>query len=105
MNFLYIKVILNGDNDYFFNRVIGIYAGKGVSDTHTFLDDSSPSCSMSRCNSFSCAGSTVEGAPDMRQEAEAVFGKAMTSRSEVAPTKIMTSRSNPKAMPPCGGVP
>ena len=33
---------------------------------------------------------------------EAVFGKAITSRSESAPTKRWTMRSRPYAIPPCG---
>ena len=45
------------------------------------------------------------GASTIRSIALAVFGKAMTSRRLVAPARIMTIRSRPSAMPPCGGVP
>ena len=41
----------------------------------------------------------------MRSVPLAVFGKAMTCRSEVSPARIMTIRSRPSAIPPCGGVP
>ena len=67
----------------------------------------SPRCSPSTAipSSASCRGSTPEGASVIRSVAEVVFGKAMTSRIEAAPASSMTSRSRPRAMPPCGGAP
>jgi hypothetical protein len=41
----------------------------------------------------------------MRSCARAVFGKAITSRSDSARAIIITIRSTPKATPPCGGAP
>src|SRR5690625_726016 len=55
--------------------------------------------------SFSCAVSTGPGASVNGSDAEAVFGKRMVSRKFVFPARSITSRSNPSAIPPCGGVP
>src|SRR5438445_509639 len=46
-----------------------------------------------------------DGASVIRHAARCVFGNAMTSRMESAPARSITSRSNPMAMPPCGGAP
>ena len=51
------------------------------------------------------AAATSAGAPVIGQMARWVFGNAITSRSESAPQRIITSRSRPKAKPPCGGAP
>ena len=52
-----------------------------------------------------CASLTGVGASTIRSIAFAVLGNGITSRSESAPARIMTMRSSPSAMPPCGGVP
>src|SRR5215467_1687110 len=41
----------------------------------------------------------------MRSAPRAVFGKGITSRIELSPARIITIRSRPSAMPPCGGAP
>src|SRR5262245_6606842 len=56
-------------------------------------------------SSRNCFSSTSEGASVIRSVAEAVLGKAMTSRSELAPAMSITMRSRPRAMPPWGGAP
>ena len=56
-------------------------------------------------NSASCEPSTLLGASVSRSLALAVFGNAIVSRRFVEPDNNMTIRSNPKAIPPCGGVP
>src|SRR4051794_27032584 len=56
-------------------------------------------------SSSSCLSSTVDGASLIRSCARAVFGNAMTSRSDSARAIIITMRSTPRAMPPCGGAP
>src|SRR5207237_193203 len=56
-------------------------------------------------NSSSCFGSTGDGAPAIRSCARAVLGKAITSRSDSARAMTIQMRSNPRAMPPCGGAP
>ena len=56
-------------------------------------------------SSRSWRGSTGLGASVIRQTARCVFGKAITSRSELAPASSIASRSRPSAMPPCGGAP
>ncbi len=48
---------------------------------------------------------TGEGASHIRSVPRAVLGNGMTSRIEVSPARIMTRRSKPRAMPPCGGAP
>ncbi len=53
-----------------------------------------------RCASVIGVGAPVRGSPP-----DAVFGKAITSRIDEAPASSATSRSSPKAMPPCGGGP
>src|SRR6267142_2347842 len=55
--------------------------------------------------SRSWRSATGEGEPLVRSTARAVFGKAITARSEVWPVSNITRRSRPSAMPPCGGVP
>ena len=61
---------------------------------------------MRRLTSFSWRPVTALGAPVMGSLALLVFGKAMTSRMESLPGPAgMTRRSQPKAMPPCGGAP
>src|SRR5262252_837284 len=49
--------------------------------------------------------STSDGESAIRSWALVVLAKAMTSRMDVSPASSMTTRSMPKAMPPCGGVP
>src|SRR5437867_9429760 len=56
-------------------------------------------------NSFNCASLTGVGAFTIRSTARAVLGNGITSRKLSAPARIITIRSRPKAMPPCGGVP
>jgi len=51
-------------------------------------------------SSLSCFGATVEGAPLKRQIAFWVFGNAITSRIDCAPTISINSLSSPSAMPP-----
>src|SRR5215210_6045495 len=53
-----------------------------------------------RCSGVMGAGAAVSGSnppPDL--------GKAMTSRIDSVPASRATIRSQPKAMPPCGGAP
>jgi hypothetical protein len=56
-------------------------------------------------SSVSWSSPTSEGEPVMRSKAPVVLGKGMTSRMDSSPARNMTSRSKPKAMPPCGGAP
>src|SRR5262249_3133427 len=51
-------------------------------------------------SSSSCPRGTRAGACVMRSMPEVVFGKAITSRSDVAPAAIAQIRSSPRAMPP-----
>ena len=55
--------------------------------------------------SLRCAAVIGVGAPVSGSDPEAVFGKAITSRIVSAPASSMITRSQPKAMPPCGGGP
>src|SRR5436190_2431200 len=57
------------------------------------------------CSSAMSDAGTALGAPSNSARAAVVFGNAMTSRNDVAPASIITMRSNPNAMPPCGGAP
>lgn len=59
----------------------------------------------SRCSSRSCRASAVPGESVIRSVPFAVFGNAMTSRMLGVPQSMATNRSNPRAMPPCGGAP
>ena len=52
-----------------------------------------------------CSGVIGVGAPVSGSAPDAAFGKAMTSRIVSRPASSMISRSQPKAMPPCGGGP
>jgi len=54
---------------------------------------------------FRDQASTGDGALVIRSVAEAVFGKAITSRIDGALASTITMRSRPSAMPPCGGAP
>lgn len=56
-------------------------------------------------SSLSCWSETSLGHPVMGQAAVAVLGKAMTSRMLSNPPRSIRIRSNPRAMPPWGGVP
>ena len=47
----------------------------------------------------------LAGAPVIRSVARCVLGKAMQSRMLSSPPKSITTRSMPRAMPPCGGAP
>ena len=51
------------------------------------------------------AGVIGVGAPVNGSAPEAAFGKAITSRIVSAPARSITTRSQPNAMPPCGGGP
>src|SRR5580698_3197333 len=48
---------------------------------------------------------TVDGASLIKSVARAVFGKGITSRMDDSPARIITRRSSPSAIPPCGGAP
>src|SRR2546430_1499972 len=56
-------------------------------------------------SSSSCFGSTGDGASLIRSCPRAVFGKAMTSRSDSARAISIAMRSKPRAMPPCDAEP
>ena len=56
-------------------------------------------------SSRSWASSTSLGESVMRHDALVVLGNAMTSRIDDAPVSSMMMRSNPRAIPPCGGAP
>src|SRR5690348_18408934 len=56
-------------------------------------------------NSFNCRSGTGDGASHIRSVPRAVLGNGITSRIVVSPARIMTMRSSPSAMPPCGGAP
>src|SRR5579862_2903686 len=60
---------------------------------------------MAMPRSFSALSGTGAGASHIRSVARAVLGNGITSRMEVSPARIMTRRSRPSAMPPCGGAP
>ncbi len=53
-----------------------------------------------RCWAVMGVGAPVSGSKPPR-----VFGKAITSRIESAPASSMQTRSQPNAIPPCGGGP
>ncbi len=48
---------------------------------------------------------TDAGASHMRSLPRAVFGNGITSRMDDSPARIITRRSSPSAIPPCGGAP
>src|SRR5207249_2801405 len=54
-------------------------------------------------SSFHVSASTALGHPSMRLAALAVFGNAITSRSDSRAPSSMMMRSSPMPMPPCGG--
>ena len=56
-------------------------------------------------NSANWPGATALGESVIRSDPLATFGKAITSRSDLAFAKSITVRSSPMAIPPCGGVP
>src|SRR5260221_9612516 len=56
-------------------------------------------------SSWSCFSVTVPGAPVIRSMPLFVFGKAITSRIDADPVRIVMSLSTPRAIPPCGGAP
>ncbi len=56
-------------------------------------------------SSLSCSFSTDEGASIITSRPALFLGKAIQSRMLSNPAKIETNRSNPKAIPPCGGAP
>src|SRR6266498_1975354 len=58
-----------------------------------------------RSTSASWASDTPAGAPVRGSAPDWVFGNAITSRMESTPASSITTRSRPKAMPPCGGAP
>ena len=51
------------------------------------------------------AGVMGVGAPVSGSRPEAALGKAITSRMLAAPASSITTRSQPNAIPPCGGGP
>ena len=55
--------------------------------------------------SDNCSEDTELGDSSINEDADVVFGNAMTSRILFEPYKIIINLSEPKAMPPCGGVP
>jgi enterochelin esterase-like enzyme len=55
--------------------------------------------------SFRCSGVMGAGAPVSGSYPPPVFGKAITSRMESLPDRSAAIRSQPKAIPPCGGAP
>jgi len=55
--------------------------------------------------SRNCRSGTVDGASAIRSVPRAVLGKGITSRIDVSPARIITSRSSLSAIPPCGGAP
>ena len=54
---------------------------------------------------FLAKNPTGAGAPVSGSAPEAAFGKAITSRIESVPDSRAQIRSQPKAIPPCGGAP
>jgi len=63
------------------------------------------SSTMRTPSSRSCFSSTGAGQLSMGETPAVFLGKAMTSRMVVSPARIMTRRSMPGAIPPCGGGP
>src|SRR5262245_30861112 len=59
----------------------------------------------SMCRSRSWRAVTGAGASVIKSAPLAVFGKAITSRMLGVLQRMALSRSNPSAMPPCGGAP
>ena len=55
--------------------------------------------------SNNCSVDTELGDSSINEDADVVFGNAITSRILLDPDKIIINLSKPKAMPPCGGVP
>src|SRR5215218_1601516 len=66
-------------------------------------EDHSLSFTTAIPSSSSCLGSTSDGASVIRSVAEAVLGKAITSRMVLRPARSITMRSRPRARPPWGG--
>src|SRR5580693_5743566 len=56
-------------------------------------------------SSCSCLSSIVPGASSITSRPLLFLGNAIKSRMLSLPPRIAQSRSNPKAMPPCGGAP
>src|SRR5699024_6432038 len=63
------------------------------------------SLTVFRFNSLICETANEEGASNITSLPILFFGKAIKSRILSLPPKIAQSRSNPKAIPPCGGAP
>src|SRR6185503_19854944 len=85
---------------------IGPFRGDSLRDgivTHVASPDFSTVTLM--CKSLRSSEGTTDGAPSNNARAAVVLGNAMTSRSEPALASCMAMRSNPNAMPPCGGAP
>src|SRR5207245_11392852 len=56
-------------------------------------------------NSRNCLSGAGDGASHITSDPPAVLGNGITSRIEVSPARIITRRSRPSAIPPCGGAP
>ncbi len=56
-------------------------------------------------NSRNAASGTPDGASIITSRAAWFFGNAITSRMLLSPAAIITMRSIPSAIPPCGGAP
>src|SRR6266446_6652080 len=103
--------------NYLANAQTGTEVAKGKSETEFFLAAlrifaplreivlRGQSLTIFRCSSANCFASTSPGASIIKSCAEAVFGKAITSRMFSVGTSTIIVRSIPEAMPPCGGVP
>ena len=57
------------------------------------------------CNSSNCFLETILGASDIKHDADAVLGNAITSLILSVLDNNIVNLSNPRAIPPCGGVP
>ena len=103
--------------NYLAKAQTGTEVAKGKSETEFFLAAlrifaplreivlRGQSLTIFRCSSANCFASTSPGASIIKSCAEAVFGKAITSRMFSVGTSTIIVRSIPEAMPPCGGVP
>ena len=105
LNHLYSK--LNGEihiTQWQTTKMKKISNGKGLSTHIEFFNYLSLSTIL-MFNSSNWSSETELGDSSMGDVAEVVFGKAITSRILLLPVRSITMRSNPKAIPPCGGVP
>src|SRR6185437_12745286 len=80
----------------------------GKDRSHFYRGFHKPSLSMFfNCidSSWSCISSMVLGASSMTSRPLLFLGNAIKSRILSLPPRIAHNRSNPKAIPPCGGAP